>query len=87
VVDDRLPADACLFDLRGNSGMATGQVRWFSDEKGFGFITPDDGGADLFAHHTALGRGTWPSLRQDQRVEFELRAGTKGPMAGNIRAL
>ena len=67
--------------------MAAGKVRWFSDEKGFGFITPDDGGADLFAHHSALGGGTWPSLKQHQRVEFELRAGTKGPMAGNIRAL
>jgi cold shock protein len=67
--------------------MAAGKVRWFSDEKGFGFITPDDGGPDLFAHHTALGADTGPSLKQHQLVEFELRAGTKGPMAGNIRAL
>lgn len=67
--------------------MAIGQVRWFSDEKGFGFITPDDGGADLFAHHTALRSGAYLSLKQHQRVEFELRAGTKGPRAVNIRAL
>jgi cold shock protein len=67
--------------------MSTGQVRWFSDQKGFGFITPDDGGADLFAHHTALRGGAYPSLKQHQRVEFGLHAGTKGPRAGNIRAL
>lgn len=70
-----------------SSGISTGQVRWFSDEKGFGVITPDDGGADLFAHHTSLGGGACPSLKQHQRVEFELRAGTKGPRAGNIRLL
>jgi cold shock protein len=67
--------------------MATGKVRWFSDDKGFGFITPDDGGADLFAHHSALRAGACPSLKQHQRVEFELVAGTKGPRAGDIRAL
>jgi cold shock protein len=67
--------------------MAAGKVRWFSDEKGFGLITPDDGGADLFAHHTALRGYAHPSLRQHQRVEFELCPGTKGPRAGNIRAL
>ena len=67
--------------------MAAGKVRWFSNEKGFGFIIPDDGGADLFAHHSALLGGACPSLKQHQRVEFEARAGTKGPRAGNIRAL
>jgi cold shock protein len=70
-----------------DSDMAAGKVRWFSDEKGFGFITPDDGGADLFAHRTALRGAAYPSLKQHQRVEFELRAGTKGPRAGNITAL
>jgi len=67
--------------------MAAGKVRWFSDEKGFGFITPDDGSADLFAHHTALLGDAYPSLKQHQRVEFELCLGTKGPRAGNIRTL
>lgn len=67
--------------------MAEGKVRWFSDEKGFGVITPDDGGADLFAHHTALRAGGYPSLKQGERVEFEVRAGTKGPIAANIRTL
>jgi CspA family cold shock protein len=67
--------------------MASGKVRWFSDQKGFGLITPDDGGADLFAHHSALREGGSPSLTQHQRVEFEVCAGTKGPKAGDIRAL
>jgi CspA family cold shock protein len=67
--------------------MAAGKVRWFSDEKGFGLITPDDGGADLFAHRTELRGDAYPSLKRDQRVEFELSPGTHGPRAGNIRAL
>jgi len=67
--------------------MTAGTVRWFSDEKGFGLITPDGGGADLFAHHTALRAGGERSLKQHQRVEFVVHAGTKGPRAGNITAL
>jgi CspA family cold shock protein len=65
--------------------MAAGKVRWFSDQKGFGLITPDDGGADLFAHHSEVHGEAYPPLKQHQRVEFELLAGTKGPRAGNIR--
>lgn len=65
--------------------MAAGKVRWFSEQKGFGFIIPDDGGADLFAHYSALRAGGYPSLKQDQRVEFEVRAGTRGPRATDIR--
>ncbi len=66
--------------------MAAGKVRWFSEQKGFGFIIPDDGGADLFAHYSALRAGGFASLKQDQRVEFEVRAGTRGPRATDIRA-
>lgn len=66
--------------------MTAGKVRWFSDEKGFGLITPDDGGADLFAHYTDLARERYP-LKQGQRVEFEICAGTNGPRAGSIRPL
>jgi CspA family cold shock protein len=67
--------------------MAAGKVRWFSTDKGFGLITPDDGGADLFAHYTDLRADGCASLKQGQRVEFEVRVGTQGPRAGSIRAL
>lgn len=65
-----------------------GVVKWFSDEKGFGFIAPDDGTKDCFAHHTQItdmkGRRT---LVEDDRVEFDITPGTKGPQASNIRKL
>lgn len=67
--------------------MATGKVKWFSDQKGFGFITPDEGGADLFAHHTAIEMDGFKTLKDDQKVEFEVRTGPKGLQAGNIRPL
>lgn len=67
--------------------MATGTVKWFNGEKGFGFIAPDDQGPDLFAHYSAIdGRG-FRSLEENQRVEFEVTPGTKGPQAANIRPL
>ncbi len=67
--------------------MATGVVKWFNAEKGFGFIAPDDGGADVFAHYSAIdGRG-YRSLEENQRVEFEVTQGQKGPQASNIRAI
>jgi cold shock protein len=67
--------------------MAAGKVRWFSSDKGFGLITPDDGRADVFVHYTDLRADGYPFLKQGQRVEFELRAGTNGPRAGSIKAL
>ena len=67
--------------------MATGTVKWFNGEKGFGFIAPDDGGADLFAHYSAIdGRG-FRSLEENQRVEFDVAQGDRGPQAANIRAI
>ncbi|WP_375387558.1 cold-shock protein [uncultured Amnibacterium sp.] len=67
--------------------MATGIVKWFNGDKGFGFIAPDDGGADLFAHFSAIqGRG-FRSLEENQRVEFDVAQGDRGPQAANIRAL
>jgi CspA family cold shock protein len=65
--------------------MASGIVKWFNDAKGFGFITPDGGGDDLFAHHTEIQGTGFKSLKEAQRVEFEVRAGPKGPAAANIR--
>ncbi|MBK8065434.1 MAG: cold-shock protein [Betaproteobacteria bacterium] len=67
--------------------MATGVVKWFNDSKGFGFITPDGGGEDLFAHHTAILMDGYKSLKETQRVEFEVRTGPKGLQAANIKAI
>ena len=65
--------------------MATGIVKFFSDSKGFGFITPDAGGKDIFAHHTEIQMEGYKSLKEQQKVEFEVRDGPKGPAASNIR--
>ena len=67
--------------------MATGTVKWFDDAKGYGFITPDGGGKDLFAHHSAIQMNGFKSLKENQKVEFEVREGQKGPQAANIRPL
>jgi cold shock CspA family protein len=65
--------------------MATGTVKWFNDSKGFGFITPDDGGKDLFAHHSAIQMQGFKSLKEGQKVSFEVVQGQKGPAASNIK--
>ena len=65
--------------------MAVGTVKWFNAEKGFGFITPDDGGADVFGHFSAIATSGYRSLDENQRVEFEIAQGQKGPQAANIR--
>jgi CspA family cold shock protein len=65
--------------------MSTGTVKWFSDQKGFGFITPDDGGKDLFAHHSSIQMDGYKTLKEQQRVVFDRVQGTKGPAAANIR--
>ncbi len=64
--------------------MATGTVKWFSDEKGFGFITPDEPGKDLFVHHTAIQGSGFKTLAEGAKVEFEVREGQKGPEAVNV---
>jgi len=64
--------------------MATGIVKWFSDEKGFGFITPDGGGQDLFVHHSEIQGGGFKSLQEGAKVEFEVTKGTKGPQAVKV---
>lgn len=65
--------------------MATGQVKWFNNAKGFGFILPDDGGSDLFAHYSAIGMDGYKTLKAGQPVEFETLEGPKGLHATNIR--
>jgi len=66
--------------------MPTGTVKWFNDAKGFGFIQPDDGGADAFAHFSAIVMDGYRSLKEGARVDFELAQGPKGLMATQIRA-
>jgi len=66
--------------------MATGIVKWFNDSKGFGFITPDGGGDDLFAHFSAIQSQGFKSLKEGQRVSFDVTTGPKGQQASNIRA-
>lgn len=66
--------------------METGTVKWFNDAKGFGFITPDAGGDDLFAHFSAIQAGGFKSLQENQRVSFEVTTGPKGKQASNIQA-
>jgi cold shock protein len=72
---------------KGSQTMATGTVKWFNDSKGFGFITPDDGGKDLFAHHTSIQMDGYKSLKEGQKVSFEVKDGQKGPAAANIKPL
>ena len=67
--------------------MATGTVKWFSDDKGFGFITPDDQGKDLFVHHSGIAGDGFKSLREGAKVEYEAQEGPKGPNAGNVRPI
>jgi CspA family cold shock protein len=67
--------------------MSTGTVKWFNDAKGFGFITPDDGGKDLFAHHSSIQMSGFKTLKEGQKVEFDVQQGPKGPNAANIRAI
>jgi CspA family cold shock protein len=66
--------------------MASGTVKWFNDAKGFGFIQQDNGGPDVFCHHTAINMQGFRTLQEGQKVEFEVKQGPKGLQAENVRA-
>ena len=65
--------------------MATGTVKWFSSEKGYGFITQDDGGPDVFVHFSAIAAEGYRNLEEGQKVQFDVTQGQKGPQAANVR--
>ena len=65
--------------------MASGTVKWFSAEKGFGFITPDDGSADVFVHFSAIAGEGYRNLEENAKVEYDVPQGQKGPQAANVR--
>ncbi|AWB35609.1 cold-shock protein [Orrella marina] len=67
--------------------MATGVVKWFNSEKGYGFIMPDGGGKDLFAHYSEIRADGYKSLQENQKVSFEIGQGAKGPSATNIQII
>ena len=73
---------------RKNYGMSTGTVKWFNADKGFGFITPDDGGKDLFVHHSEIqAGGGYATLSDGQKVEYEVGQGQKGPCANKVKPI
>ena len=67
--------------------MATGTVKWFSDEKGYGFITPDEPGKDVFVHRSAIAGDGYQSLAEGAKVSYEIEQGPKGPNAANVRTI
>ncbi len=67
--------------------MVQGTVKWFRDDKGFGFIAPENGDPDVFVHHSAIDGTGFKSLQENQKVEFDVTAGPKGPQAENVRAV
>ena len=73
-----------MINFRKSVFMATGKVKWFNDAKGFGFITPDDGGEDVFAHFSAIQTSGFKSLKEGQAVTFDVTQGPKGKQASNI---
>ena len=73
-----------LVKLKGNEVMAEGTVKWFSDRKGFGFVAPDDGSADVFVHFSDVQGDGYKTLAENDKVTFEVQEGEKGPRAVNV---
>ena len=80
-------AQVRVLNDRGRRTMAQGTVKWFNAEKGFGFIAQDGGGADVFCHFSAITGTGYKSLDENQRVEFDITQGQKGPQAENVRVV
>jgi CspA family cold shock protein len=80
-------SDSLVLDSGIGIDMPTGKVKWFNDAKGFGFITPDDGSKDLFAHHSSIQMSGFKSLKENQQVQFDVVNGPKGPAAANIKPI
>jgi CspA family cold shock protein len=76
-----------LFLLQENANMATGIVKWFNDSKGFGFIEREDGGKDVFVHHSGINTTGFKSLNEGARVSFDIEEGQKGPSAANVTVI
>ena len=77
-------ADRAQEEIGGLRYMAQGTVKWFSDEKGYGFISPDEGGEDLFVHHSGIAGTGFKSLEEGAKVSYEATQGQKGMQAGNV---
>jgi CspA family cold shock protein len=72
-------------DIKETDIMSTGTVKWFNDAKGFGFITPDDGGKDLFVHFSSIQAGGFKTLKENDKVQYDVEQSPKGPRAGNLK--
>src|SRR3954452_1464889 len=84
-VSDARPRSSTIETARRGESMATGTVKWFNDAKGYGFITPDDGSEDLFAHFSAINMSGFKTLKEGQKVSFDVVQGPKGKQASNIQ--
>ena len=73
--------------MEGGNAVATGTVKWFNPDKGFGFISQEDGGPDVFVHFSAIAGEGYKNLEENQKVEFEVTQGPKGPQASTVRAI
>jgi cold shock protein len=78
---------ACILLFSRKDTMSTGTVKWFNDSKGFGFITPDDGGKDLFVHFSAIQSNGFKTLEENQKVSYDVTSGPKGDQATNIQSI